>query len=307
MKVSIASDLHLEFGDLDFDNTDNADVLVLSGDIFVARDLAQRDPYGVMGPEYRSNRYHDFMQRCADRFPDVVLIAGNHEHYNGDFARTIPHMKDVLGYLANVHVLEKESVEIKGTTFVGATLWTDMNREDPATLGHIKQYMNDYRIIENSADPVSFRKTVPRDKPVDMTDEEWLARPPEDRTQVKFDTRPSRFSPFTSVADHRAALAYIQQTVDADPAGEFVVVGHHAPSRRSTKPRYAKDFHVNGAYSSDLEDFIQARPQIRLWTHGHTHNSFDYVVGSTRVVCNPRGYIGYEPEASNWNLKTVTI
>ena len=24
--------------------------------------------------------------------------------------------------------------------------------------------------------------------------------------------------------------------------------------------------------------------------HGHTHDSFDYVVRGTRVVCNPRGY-----------------
>lgn len=307
MKVAIASDLHLEFGDLDFDNTDHADVLVLSGDIFVARDLAQRDPYGVMGMEYRSNRYHDFMQRCAQQFPQVVLIAGNHEHYNGDFAKTIPHMKDVLGYLSNVHVLEKESVQFGSVTFVGATLWTDMNREDPETMGRIKQYMNDYRIIENSADPVSYRKTVVRDKPVGMTDEEWLSKPMEDRTQVKFDTRPGRFSPWTSVADHKAALAFIQRTVDADPSGQFVVVGHHAPSRRSTKPEYVKDVHVNGAYSSDLEEFIQARPQIRLWTHGHTHNSFDYMVGSTRVVCNPRGYIGHEPEATNWKLKTVEV
>ena len=27
-----------------------------------------------------------------------------------------------------------------------------------------------------------------------------------------------------------------------------------------------------------------------LWVHGHTHDSFDYTVNGTRVVCNPRGY-----------------
>jgi hypothetical protein len=30
-----------------------------------------------------------------------------------------------------------------------------------------------------------------------------------------------------------------------------------------------------------------------LWVHGHTHDSFDYVVNGTRVVCNPRGYAQY--------------
>ncbi len=36
MKIAVASDLHLEFGDLDFENTQGAEVLILSGDICVA-------------------------------------------------------------------------------------------------------------------------------------------------------------------------------------------------------------------------------------------------------------------------------
>ena len=51
---------------------------------------------------------------------------------------------------------------------------------------------------------------------------------------------------------------------------------------------------VNGAYSSDLSEFILNHPQIKVWTHGHTHHTFDYMIGSTRIVCNPRGYVGYE-------------
>jgi hypothetical protein len=51
---------------------------------------------------------------------------------------------------------------------------------------------------------------------------------------------------------------------------------------------------MNGGYSSDLTDFILDRPQIKAWTHGHTHELFDYNIGSTRVICNPRGYVLYE-------------
>ncbi len=29
---------------------------------------------------------------------------------------------------------------------------------------------------------------------------------------------------------------------------------------------------------------------MQLWIHGHTHDSFDYLVNGTRIVCNPRGY-----------------
>ena len=30
--------------------------------------------------------------------------------------------------------------------------------------------------------------------------------------------------------------------------------------------------------------------RVQLWIHGHTHDSFDYFINGTRVVCNPRGY-----------------
>jgi hypothetical protein len=43
--------------------------------------------------------------------------------------------------------------------------------------------------------------------------------------------------------------------------------------------------------------------RVALWVHGHTHDSFDYEVNGTRVVCNPRGYarnginenVGFDP------------
>ena len=284
MKISLVSDVHLEFGDLDFANDQDAQVLILGGDICVARDIAQRDPYGVMGPDYRSNRYHDFFQRCHDRFPHVIYIVGNHEYYHGDFGTSLAHIKDVLSYLPRLHVLEKESVVIDDVTFLGGTLWTDMNSEDPDTLYRIRDYMNDFRIIKDSRHPVHYKDS-----------------------EGKRHTREGRFSPEASVEEHRAMVKFVKESVDADPTGRYVVVGHHSPSRLSTHPQYADQTMVNGAYSSDLDQFITDHPQIRLWTHGHTHHEFDYQVGSCRVMCNPRGYHGHEEQARQWRLKTVDI
>jgi predicted phosphodiesterase len=294
VKIAIASDLHLEFGDLDIQNTDGAEVLILSGDILVAKDIAQRDPYGVMGPEYRSNRYHDFMQRCSALFPHVIYVMGNHEHYNGDYATTGAHLKDVLGYLKNVYVLEKEIKTIDDVTFIGGTLWTDMNNGDSLTLYHMKTMMNDFRIINNSNRMVSF-KAYEQINGVD------------NREKPIFKERVSKFSPEDAFEDHVRMKGYIQQIVEGKPDQKFVVVGHHAPSKKSTHARYANDTIMNGGYSSDLDEFITDHPQIKLWTHGHTHHPFDYVIGETRIVCNPRGYINYEPEASDFTLLTVDV
>ena len=64
---------------------------------------------------------------------------------------------------------------------------------------------------------------------------------------------------------------------------------------------------MNGAYSSDLSELMLDHPQIRMWTHGHTHHNFDYMIGQCRVVCNPRGYIGYEAQADSWTLQTFEV
>lgn len=39
MKIALASDLHLEFGDIHLTNDQGADVLLLAGDIMIAQDL----------------------------------------------------------------------------------------------------------------------------------------------------------------------------------------------------------------------------------------------------------------------------
>jgi predicted phosphodiesterase len=288
MKIAIASDLHLEFGDLDIVNHDNAEVLILSGDICVAADLDMRDSRQTeMGfARARSERFHDFFERCAANFPHVIYVMGNHEYYHSDFATELNEVRRKLAHLSNLSVLEREIKVINDVTFVGGTLWTDMNNHDPLTLYHMRTMMNDFRVITNSAIPVHFRTQ-----------------------EGQFKTRVGKFSPEDAVSEHVKMKEYIQVVTAmlGKNTNKYVVVGHHAPSRRSTHEMYAHDTIMNGGYSSNLDEFIMDHPQIKLWTHGHTHHPFDYMIGETRVVCNPRGYIGHEPEAANWTLKTVEI
>jgi hypothetical protein len=52
--------------------------------------------------------------------------------------------------LSNVYLLDKEVKTIDEVTFVGGTLWTDMNNSDEMTLRHIRGKMNDFRCVKNS-------------------------------------------------------------------------------------------------------------------------------------------------------------
>ena len=277
MKIAVCSDIHLEFGPIELENTDNADVLILSGDICVAKDLPHSDSKkGVIA--------RDFFRMCALRFPHVIYVMGNHEHYNGDFAKSAKIIKDELAQYANAHLLDKETKVIGDVLFIGGTLWTDMNKEDGITLYHMKTMMNDFMCINNGN-----RTTYYRDEAGNSY------------------SRVARFTPDDAVEDHKLMLNYLKLMVPGDKDQKVVVVGHHAPSKASTHPRYAKEQIMNGGYSSDLSEFILDRPQIKLWTHGHTHEEFDYMIGSTRIVCNPRGYINYEDRADKFTLKTVEI
>jgi predicted phosphodiesterase len=291
MKIAVCSDLHLEFGAVTLENPGDVDVLILSGDICVARDLMEHDPHGIVDFG-KSSRYHTFFQNCSDKFPHVLYVVGNHEHYHGDFKDTIPDLKKRLGYLENLHILDREIFELNDTVFVGGTLWTDMNKEDPLTLHAIRRMMNDFRCVDNSNHVVNYKTYDDHDNPDKPT----------------FRTRPAIFSPEDAVEDHKKMLGYIKHIyTDMPPWKQMVVVGHHTPSHTSCHPRYKDDQLMNGGYHSDLSEFIMDRPGIKLWTHGHTHEMFDYMIGDTRVVCNPRGYTGYEAIADNFKLKVVEL
>ena len=278
MKIAVCSDLHLEFGDLELKNTESADVLVLGGDIFIAAELQDfmYDDSGVITvtatARARAERYVNFVSRCAERFPHVILIMGNHEHYHGDFATSAKTIRQAFEPLSNVYFLDKEVRIINGILFYGGTLWTDMNSQDPNTMHRIRMMMNDFNCIRNTS---------------------------EEGKKV--------FMPEDAVEDHYEFKRGLDAVLEQHPDLPVVVCGHHAPSKASTHPRYRSEWLMNGAYSTNLDNYILDRRQIKLWTHGHTHEDFDYMIGTTRVVCNPRGYDGYESKADSFQLKYVEV
>ena len=291
MKIALASDIHLEFGDILLKNEENADVLILSGDICTANQFKKKPKERMM--------VKDFFKRCSFQFPHVVYIMGNHEHYNFDTVDTYNRLKAELADLPNIHVLEKETWEHNDMTFVAGTLWTDMNKGDPLTLWHCNKGMSDFQVIKNSNRMVQHKRNVYHES--ERNEDGTLVVKSVDHYQT-----PSKWSPEDSVEDHKKMLDYIKIATE-NKTKQYVVVTHHAPSPISIAECYRHDTLMNGAFASDLSEFILNRPQIKLWTHGHMHNVSDYMIGDTRVVCNPRGYIGHEQRAKEFKLRYLEI
>lgn len=314
MKIAVCSDLHLEFGPLTLENPGGVEVLILSGDILVERDLDMYDrrqiELGFMNR--RSIMWHEFFDEVCAAFPHVIYVAGNHESYHGDFATTTNELKRKLERHKNLHILDKEVFRHRSMedqqeyVFVGSTLWTDMNKEDPLTLYHMKDYMNDFRIIKNS------NRYVYKNVPVYEYDENGKVKLDENHRQIQIGMKkkeePARFTPEDAVEENKKCFEFIKFVVsEAKDHEKVVVVGHHTPSHQSCHPRYKDDQIMNGGYHNNYEDYIMDHPKIVLWTHGHTHEKYDYMIGETRVVCNPRGYMGHEQISREFELKVVEV
>lgn len=93
------------------------------------------------------------------------------------------------------------------------------------------------------------------------------------------------------------AEEFLRDTVTS----EDIVLTHHLPAPPSIHPKY-QGSPLNRFFLCDVSWIIEQR-QPKLWCHGHTHESCDYTIGTTQVLCNPFGYAGHEVNrAFNENL-----
>lgn len=146
LKLQIVSDLHLEFADTRIENAGGTDVLILSGDICVADYFTRSEasPYNEV-----AKKFYKFFEHCANEFPYVIYIAGNHEFYHGRIEDGVSTLRKALAYFPNIHILDDDYLDLLDHRFIGGTLWT--NIEDPIAEYTIKNGMNDYRIITTGA------------------------------------------------------------------------------------------------------------------------------------------------------------
>lgn len=200
----------------------------------------------------------------------VIYVMGNHEYYR----EALPDLTKKLKKLTegtHVHVLENNVFEMDKVVFLGCTLWSDfqlLNDPEKAVIT-AQRMMNDFKLIKVSSKQRNLRAS---DTAIwHVLSKSWI---------------------------EKKLQGFKQDTV------KTVVVSHHAPSILSVPERF-KTHPLSSAFASQMDTFI-SDSTIDLWVHGHIHDSSDYTINNTRILCNPRGY-PHEPNTSFIPDLTVEI
>ena len=287
MKIAYCSDVHLEFSPLELKNSQDADVLILAGDICLANKIASYSDDILDLIHSQNGRIHTFFKNCSKEFKHIIYVLGNHEHYQYEIKQSKKTLEKHLGYIKNLHILERETFVLDDVTFLGATLWTDMNFYDTNTVERVSYAMNDFRIIYNSDIGYEENSTV-------------------NSLATNWDI-PAKWTPLDAIVEFDKTVQWINRVREELDIKKLVMVTHHAPSFKSIHPNFIDQKLINGAYCSNLEQFIINRPDINVWISGHIHHPQDYIIGQTKILANPRGYDGREAIADDFKLAYVTI
>jgi predicted phosphodiesterase len=192
----------------------------------------------------------------------IIYVPGNHEYYGSELGAMLAKMRRAAAQ-HDVHLLDGNAVLINGVRFIGATLWTDF-----ALYGSAPKHIDRAMAIAAHG-MVDYR----------------IIRMPSGRMLRPADT----------LNIHQQQITWLAQQLAEPSTHPTVVITHHLPQPLSVHAKYEGD-ELNPSFASDLSRLV--REPVLLWIHGHTHESMDYMVNGTRVVCNPRGYLPQEPNAA---------
>lgn len=201
--------------------------------------------------------------------PAVLLVLGNHDYYRCRL-EDLETFRAAAATRAGIFVLDNESVEIDGVRFLGSTLWTNFD-----LFGNTRRRFAMYDAEKGMNDFKLIRHREYR-----------------------------RIKPLDVAALNFKANEFLASALALPYAGRTVVITHFAPHPGSVIPDFETD-DLTPYYVNDLGELLEEGPD--LWIHGHTHHCFDYVVGKTRILANPRGY-GKDEDVEGFDAgKVITL
>lgn len=260
MRIRVLSDLHITHEHNDWRDVPDVecDVTVVLGDV------ANPMTSGL-----------EWVGRSFSR--PLIYVPGNHCFYRGlpgsgeegTFYQAQMERGREMAKRLDLILLQNESVEINDVRFVGATLWSDFSILPPGF--SMRDAMSQ---SQKGWSPAGGRS--------------WDSYH-NDFREIRFGGRSNRhrFTPSQMLSLHRDSRAFLERELATPFAGETVCLTHMSPSRRSLESGMHEH---DWLYACSLEYLMEDESAPALWCHGHIHRNRDYVVGNTRVVCNPRGY-----------------
>jgi UDP-2,3-diacylglucosamine pyrophosphatase LpxH len=257
IEFDLISDLHLQsFSTYLFPNLKpSSEILAVLGDVCEIDQIQHLTP---------------FFRYISKNWKHVFYVPGNHEFYCGYLEDTVSLLKSELQDFKNIKVLDNDSVLIDNTVFVGSTLWSHMDNDNPVSKLICKRTISDYRYI---------RKSLENKKLI---------------------------TPNDTVELFNKNLKFIQDMVYGKGHDSFVVLTHHAPSYSCIDDKYIGE-KSNGAFVSNLDNFIFDNPQIKVWAYGHCHTPKDFNIHKCRIVSNPKGYSGENMKDNNYTPLKVEV
>ncbi len=206
------------------------------------------------------------LQELSKNFTDIIWVFGNHEYY-GINPKHVTRQLNEIKPPSNIEVVSSpRTIKFKDRKICCGTMW--------------------YSVKEVKATGC-----------VDYKSGTWMDR----RSMVEF-------SDFYKIR-HLYPWVYEQnnkfnEMLDQDLEEGAVVVSHHLPSNLCVSQRYLGE--VSNCFFVDPHDEIIRERKPAAWLFGHTHNSFDFMLGDTVVKCNPTGYpghFGHPPERPEFDAK----
>ncbi len=230
MKIQILSDLHIEHGNrIDEKVLPAADICVVAGDTH------SRDLVGALNA-------------LASMFKHVVVIMGNHDYYGHDILGRVRFVRSLTR--PNVHLLDKDTLDLDGYTFIGCTLWADFDRKDWVAMRYAEKNIFDFENIQKDG---------------------------------LFFTADDAYDLY--ISHHMFIDRSLQNVTDLS---KTVVITHFLPSYACVAEKYRGD-RLNPYFIGQCDRIMRQFP-VPLWIFGHSHSSMDVTIYDTRVISNAVGY-----------------
>lgn len=214
----------------------------------------------------------------------IVMVLGNHEFFGGqDFDEFVDVARRKAQELG-IHLLECTEVSIGGVRFLGATLWTDFELFSPDSV--------EFGLLKEEA------QTSIKDYASGEIRTGALLKPLGEPS--------GSLTPELTIQRYWETRAWLEKALAVGDPSKTVVVTHHCPNLNSIPPQFrtGDSSKFSPIYASDLSDL---GGRCALWIHGHVHESADYNMKGTRVVCNPMGYCSQELGPQNPRFTDLLI